>query len=942
MFGQSLRHNGQASSRIGDDTMAKNFAASDFAVSIQNLTHHYGDNEALHQIDLNLPAGQTIGLVGPDGVGKSTLLGIISGVKRLQSGKVTTLDADIGQKKQREAVLPRVAFMPQGLGHNLYPTLSVQENIDFFARLFGLDAEYRKTRIAQLLEATSLAPFFDRPAGKLSGGMKQKVSLCCALVHNPDLLILDEPTTGVDPLSRQQFWELVDALQAGNPSMTVIVSTAYMEEAARFSWLVAMDDGKVLANGKTTDILKQTGQDTVEKAYISLLPEEKRTQASGFSIPPYQNTDPEPAIEANNLTCRFGSFTAVDNVSFRIGRGEIFGFLGSNGCGKSTTMKMLTGLLDATSGTAKLFGKPVSAGDLNTRMRIGYMSQAFSLYEELTVKQNLVLQSRLYRATEKETEQRVDDALDNFELRPFADISPADLPLGIRQRLQLAAACINTPDILILDEPTSGVDPAARDMFWHHLIDLSRNKHVTIFVSTHFMNEAACCDRISLMHRGHVLAVGTPDELMKKRGEKSLEAAFIDYLQDQMSQDKDNRDNQTSSSNVSLENISDNKKKGTASPLWHWLSYVWAFARRESLELLRDKLRLTFAVAGPIILLLVSAYSISFDINKISFTVCDQDQSNESRSLVKTFQGSSYFTEKAASSSIAEMNKRLSDGTAQMTLDIPAGFGRDIEAGRHPSLGIGISGAMPFLGANIQSYATNALLQYAQLSAQGLTHNAPSSLPFSIEPRFVYNQEFLSIYTMVPDTIMLALILIPTMLTALGVVREKEIGSIINLYASPASTRQYLIGKQLPYVAIAMLAYLSLVVLSVTILGVPLKGSFLALSLGALLYNLAATGLGLLISTFVSSQVAAIFGTAILCLIPAINFSGLLYPVSTLTGISYHVGRCFPASWFQLISLGSFTKGLGFTAFLTMYGALTGFALLYLALACVLLRKQEL
>ncbi|MCA1955358.1 ribosome-associated ATPase/putative transporter RbbA [Zymomonas sp.] len=922
--------------------MAKIFAASDFAVSIQNLTHHYGDNEALHQIDLDLPAGQTIGLVGPDGVGKSTLLGIISGVKRLQSGKVTTLDADIGQKKQREAVLPRVAFMPQGLGHNLYPTLSVQENIDFFARLFGLDAEYRKTRIAQLLEATSLAPFFDRPAGKLSGGMKQKVSLCCALVHNPDLLILDEPTTGVDPLSRQQFWELVDALQAGNPSMTVIVSTAYMEEAARFSWLVAMDDGKILANGKTADILKQTGQDTVEKAYISLLPEEKRTQASGFSIPPYQNTDPEPAIEANNLTCRFGSFTAVDNVSFRIGRGEIFGFLGSNGCGKSTTMKMLTGLLDATSGTAKLFGKPVSAGDLNTRMRIGYMSQAFSLYEELTVKQNLVLQSRLYRATEKETEQRVDDALDNFELRPFADISPADLPLGIRQRLQLAAACINTPDILILDEPTSGVDPAARDMFWHHLIDLSRNKHVTIFVSTHFMNEAACCDRISLMHRGHVLAVGTPDELMKKRGETSLEAAFIDYLQDQMSQDKDNRDNQTSSSNVSLENISDNKKKATSSPLWHWLSYVWAFARRESLELLRDKLRLTFAVAGPIILLLVSAYSISFDINKISFTVCDQDQSNESRSLVKSFQGSSYFTEKAASSSLAEMNKRLSDGTAQMTVDIPAGFGRDIEAGRHPSVGIGISGAMPFLGANIQSYATNALLQYAQLSAQGLTHSAPSSLPFSIEPRFVYNQEFLSIYTMVPDTIMLALILIPTMLTALGVVREKEIGSIINLYASPASTRQYLIGKQLPYVAIAMLAYLSLVVLSVTILGVPLKGSFLALSLGALLYNLAATGLGLLISTFVSSQVAAIFGTAILCLIPAVNFSGLLYPVSTLTGISYHVGRCFPASWFQLISLGSFTKGLGFTAFLTMYGALTGFALLYLALACVLLRKQEL
>lgn len=920
--------------------MAESFAGSDPAVSIHDLSHYYGQNEALRQISLDLPAGKTIGLVGPDGVGKSTLLGIIAGVKRLQKGKVITLGADIGQKKQREAVLPRVAFMPQGLGHNLYPTLSVQENIDFFARLFGLDAEFRHARITQLLEATSLAPFFDRPAGKLSGGMKQKVSLCCALVHNPDLLILDEPTTGVDPLSRQQFWELVDTLQAGNPSMTVIVSTAYMEEAARFSWLVAMDDGKILASGQTDDILKKTGQPTVEKAYISLLPEEKRTQASGFSIPPYQNSDSEPAIEANGLTCRFGSFTAVDNVSFRIGRGEIFGFLGSNGCGKSTTMKMLTGLLDATSGTAKLFGKPVSSSDLNTRMRIGYMSQAFSLYEELTVRQNLVLQSRLYRVAEKETEERVDNSLDDFELRPFANISPADLPLGIRQRLQLAAACINTPDILILDEPTSGVDPAARDMFWHHLIDLSRNKHVTIFVSTHFMNEAACCDRISLMHRGHVLAVGTPEELMQKRGEKSLEAAFIDYLQDQMSQDKDNKNNTTTPQN-SLQNISSHSSKKAPSSLSQWLSYTWAFARRETIELLRDRLRLAFAIAGPIILLLVSAYSISFDVNKISFTVCDQDQTNESRALVKVFQGSSYFTETAASSGIAQMNKRLSDGTAQMTLDIPAGYGRDIEAGRHPAIGIGISGAMPFLGANIQSYATNALLQYAQLSAQQLTHKGPSTLPFSIEPRFVYNQEFLSIYTMVPDTIMLALILIPTMLTALGVVREKEIGSIVNLYASPASTRQYLIGKQLPYVAIAMFAYLSLVVLSVTLLGVPLKGSFLALTLGALLYNLAATGLGLLISTFVSSQVAAIFGTAILCLIPAVNFSGLLYPVSTLTGISYHVGRCFPASWFQLISLGCFTKGLGFPAFLTMYAALTGFAVLYLGLACILLRKQE-
>lgn len=906
-------------------------------ILIQSLTHRYGQTEALRDVSLSLPAGTTIGLVGPDGVGKSTLLGLIAGVRRIQSGMVTTLGADMRNTRQREGILPQVAFMPQGLGHNLYPTLSVRENIDFFARLFGLDAAYREARIKQLLEATGLAPFPDRPAGKLSGGMKQKVSLCCALVHDPDLLILDEPTTGVDPLSRQQFWTLVDTLRAARPSMTVLVSTAYMEEAARFSWLVAMDDGKVLVSAPTADILKQTGQPTVEKAYISLLPEEKRSRASGFSIPPYQDPGGEPAIEATGLTRQFGSFVAVDHVSFRIGRGEIFGFLGSNGCGKSTTMKMLTGLLDATSGTAKLFGKPVSANDINARMRIGYMSQSFSLYEELTVRQNLVLQARLYRVPTAAAETRVEQALDDFELRPFASASPADLPLGIRQRLQLAAACINTPDILILDEPTSGVDPAARDMFWRHLIDLSRNKHVTIFVSTHFMNEAACCDRISLMHRGRVLAVGTPADLTRKRGETSLEAAFIDYLRDEEARTDPQPPTAASTSQAG----SVTQHAASSPKLVTWLARTWAFARRETIELLRDRLRLAFAIMGPVVLLLVSAYSISFDVNKISYTIRDHDHTHHSRELIEVFQGSSYFTETTPAASDADMAQRLQKGIVQMALDIPPDFGRDLDAGRHPSVGISISGAMPFLGANIRAYATGALLQYASSAGKSLPRGMVPASPISIEPRFVYNQEFRSIYAMTPGTIMLALILIPTMLTALGVVREKEIGSIVNLYASPASVGEYLIGKQTPYVALASLSYLALVVLSVVVMGVPLKGSFLALSLGAIFYIFASTGFGLLISVFVQSQVAAIFGTAILCLIPAVNFSGLLYPVSTLTGISYQVGKLFPASWFQLISLGSFTKGVGFSGFLPMYAALAAFAASYMVLARLLLRKQE-
>ncbi|PYD60356.1 multidrug ABC transporter ATP-binding protein [Novacetimonas maltaceti] len=903
----------------------------DAGIVIKGLSHRYGPVKALDDISLSLPAGTTIGLVGPDGVGKSTLLGLIAGVRRMQAGQLDVLGTDMGDRAQREAFLPRVAFMPQGLGRNLYPTLSVWENVDFFARLFGLAADEREKRITRLLEATGLAPFPDRPAGHLSGGMKQKVSLCCALVHDPDLLILDEPTTGVDPLSRQQFWTLVGQLRSERPNMTVLVSTAYMDEAERFAYLVAMDAGHVLIADRTANVLARTHTTSLEQAYISLLPEEKRANATGFTIPPYHDPGGAPAIMAQNLTKRFGSFVAVDDVSFRIGRGEIFGFLGSNGCGKSTTMKMLTGLLDATSGTAELFGRVITPGDMSTRMRIGYMSQSFSLYEELTVRQNLRLQARLYRIAARDAAQRVNQALSDFELDGVADVRPSALPLGIRQRLQLAAACINNPEILILDEPTSGVDPAARDMFWRHLIKLSRQDHVTIFVSTHFMNEAARCDRISLMHRGRVLAVGTPAELVRRRGAKDLEAAFIAYL----------KEAEAEPAGASAAAPA-RHRRGWAWKGWGggtWLPRAWAFARREAVELLRDRMRLTFAIIGPVVLLLIAASSISFDVNGVSFTVCDHDRTSISHDLIDSFRGSPYFVETAPSADPAQMDRALHDGRVQLGLDIPPGFARDMEAGRRPAIGVVIDGAVPFLAADVRAYVEGVLAQYAVTLGRELPQAA--SMPVGLEPRFIYNQEFRSIYAMTPGMVMLALILIPTMLTALGVVREKEIGSIVNLYASPATVGQYLVGKQAPYVALATCSYVVLVVLSVLVLGVPLKGSFVALSIGALLFILGATGLGMLISTFVNSQVAAIFGTAIICLIPAVNFSGMLYPSSTLTGLSRLVGFGFPASWFQLISLGSFTKGMGVFAFVRMYAALAGFAAFYMLGARLLLKKQE-
>src|SRR5579885_3240257 len=500
--------------------------------SLSEVTQCYGKAIALDGIEINFPAQKMIGLIGPDGVGKSTLLGIIAGVRRIQTGRVTVLGGDIADARFRNSVSSRIAYLPQGLGKNLYPTLSIFENVDFFGRLFGQSREEREWRINELLASTDLTPFRDRPAGKLSGGMKQKLGLCCSLIHDPDLLILDEPTTGVDPLARRQFWELIDRIRGRRPEMSVLVATAYMDEAERFEWLVAMNAGKVLATGSSQELKDDTGEKTLERAFIQLLPEESRRGHKEPEISPWQSKGGAPAIEAHGLTQRFGTFTAVDHVSFRIERGEIFGFLGSNGCGKTTTMKMLTGLLPASEGMATLLGRPIDANDMSSRERVGYMSQAFSLYTELSVRQNLDLHARLFNLPLAEGRRRVDELIARFGLREYSDQLAADLPLGIRQRLSRAVAIVHRPDLLILDEPTSGVDPLARDAFWELLIDLSRNQGVTIFVSTHFMNEAARCDRISLMDAGRVLATDTPPALIRARGASNLEEAFIDFLEE--------------------------------------------------------------------------------------------------------------------------------------------------------------------------------------------------------------------------------------------------------------------------------------------------------------------------------------------------------------------------------------------------------------------------
>ena len=903
------------------------------AASLAGVTHRYGKVTALDALTLAIPSGRMIGVIGPDGVGKSTLLALIAGVRMIQQGSVQALGGDLGIKAEREARRGRIAYMPQGLGRNLYPTLSVFENIDFHARLFGQDAAERRSRIDELLKATGLDPFEGRPAAKLSGGMKQKLSLCCALIHDPDLLILDEPTTGVDPLSRGQFWDLIDTIRARRPGMSVIVATAYMEEAERFDWLVAMDDGKAIATGTPAELREKAGQSTLEDAFVALLPEAKRAQHRQVELRPrVVSDDATPAIEAEGLTRRFGDFIAVDHVSFRIGRGEIFGFLGSNGCGKSTTMKMLTGLLPASEGTAKLFGQPLAADDMETRRHVGYMSQAFSLYSELTVRQNLLLHAELYHLPPAEIPGRIAELLTRFDLADVADERPESLPLGLRQRLQLAVAVLHRPAMLILDEPTSGVDPIARDAFWRTLIDLSRDDGVTIFLSTHFMNEAERCDRISFMHAGKVLAVGTPQELAEKRGVDTLEEAFIAYLKEAAGIE-----------DASVE--TDAVPAAAARPAPPARRFdprrLWACTRRETMELLRDPIRLSFAFLGPVLLMLAFGFGISFDVENLKFAAYDQDNSMESRQLVEAFSSSRYFSEQAPIRSAAELDQRLRSGELQLVIEIPPSFGRDLMAARTPELSVWLDGAMPFRAETTRGYVTGLATQYAQsfMASQAASSHAPS--PFTIETRFRYNQDFKSANAMVPSVIMLMLILIPAIMSAIGVVREKETGSIANFRSTPISRFEFLFGKQLPYIAVAMASFVMLALIALTVFAVPIKGPAWVLVLATLLYVSATTGFGQLISSFTRTQVSAVFATAILSIIPAVNFSGLMVPVASLSGGGRIIGMSLPPAWYQPVSVGVFTKGLGAAELWPNLVMLGFFFLLFLVVAQLALRKQE-
>ncbi|WP_010338729.1 MULTISPECIES: ribosome-associated ATPase/putative transporter RbbA [Sphingobium] len=906
------------------------------AARLAGVSLRYGKTLALDGVDIEIPPGKMVALIGPDGVGKSSLFSLIAGARAIQDGLVEVLGGNMADGHHREAVCPRIAYMPQGLGKNLYPTLSIDENLEFFGRLFGQGARERERRIAQLTQSTGLEPFRKRPAGKLSGGMKQKLGLCCALIHDPDFLLLDEPTTGVDPLSRAQFWDLIDSIRADRPQMSVLVATAYMEEAARFDWLIAMDAGKVLATGTAEEFYERTGTKALEEAFIALLPEERRRGHKPVTIPPRDTGAEDVAIEAKGLTMRFGEFTAVDHVDFRIERGEIFGFLGSNGCGKSTTMKMLTGLLKATEGQAWLFGREVESDDMATRKRVGYMSQAFSLYSELSVRQNLVLHAELFHVPSAEIPGRVTEIADRFGLRDIMEALPDALPLGQRQRLSLAVAMIHKPEMLILDEPTSGVDPIARDQFWQMMIDLSRNDKVTIFISTHFMNEAERCDRISLMHAGKVLISDTPTAIIEKRGSANLEDAFIAYLEDAAGTGSDAPTGAVAAPQADTHD----RAPGSSSRVFS-RRRVMSYARREALELNRDPIRATLALLGSVLLMFIMGYGISMDVENLPFAVLDRDATTTSENYALNLAGSRYFIERPQISDYAQLDRRMRSGELSLAIEIPPNFARDIRRGTPVQIGVWMDGAMPQRAETVQGYIQAMHAQWLSEMAVQELGARPSSGLIDVEMRYRYNPDVKSLVAIAPAVIPVLLLLFPAMLTALSVVREKELGSIINFYVTPIGRFEFLLGKQLPYVALAMANYVLLVLLAWLVFRVPITGNILAMTLGAFLYTLSATAIGLLFSIFMRSQIAALFSTAIGTILPAVQFSGLINPVSSLEGAGAFIGNLFPTTQFVTICRGVFSKGLGFGDLAQPLLALAVAFPVILGLCVVLLKKQE-
>jgi ABC-type multidrug transport system ATPase subunit/ABC-type Na+ efflux pump permease subunit len=918
---------------------------------------------ALADVSLTVDRGTLTALVGPDGAGKTTLLRLAAGLLSIEAGQLQVLGIDVAADPQQ--IQSRISYMPQRFG--LYEDLTVQENLDLYADLHGVPAEERRARYPQLMAMTALGPYTGRLAGRLSGGMKQKLGLACTLVRSPELLLLDEPTVGVDPLSRQELWQIILRL-VHEDGQSVLMSTSYLDEAERCDHVVVLHQGKVLAQGPPGEIraaaagrtflitppVGQTARGLQARLLnqpnvVDAVPEAgqvrlvrsaeeavKDDPLRGLDVKPVQarfedgfmvllrravsheaaaarTSDlpptPQPAhggaeavIQVNDLVRRFGSFTAVDHVSFEVHRGQIFGLLGPNGAGKTTTFRMLCGLLSASGGTLRVAGLDLGRARASARQRIGYVAQKFSFYGQLTVAENLDFFASAYSLRGDRKRQRIDWAMQHFELAPMAELPSGQLPGGYKQRLAMAAALLHEPEILFLDEPTSGADPLARREFWQRITDLAEHG-VTVVVTTHFMEEAEYCDHVVILDAGRVLAQGTPADIRSRARPEpgksaTMEDAFIAIVQEARGDGE-----KAGKGEGEKARRGDAREASSLSPflpvspsrhLFAKLRRIGTLVRKEYRQIARDPSSIAVGVVMPVLLIVLFGHGLSLDVKNVPVAIVLERPSPDALELAARFQLSPYFDARLFTSmkeAEDEMLARRVDGIVRIRSDYARNVGwSDAE------VQILVHGTDANRARIIQGYAQGAVAQWsARRLAEG---QAVVAGPVGLRDRMWFNEANDSHYFLVPGLVVLVMTLIGAMLTSLVVAREWERGTLEALFVTPVRADEILLGKTIPYFVLGMFGLALCLLAAKFLFGVPFRGSVVVLAAVSMLYLLVALGIGLLISTTTKSQFVAIQLTMLVTFLPAMMLSGFLFDLRNMPAIVRMITYVLPARYY--------------------------------------------
>jgi len=943
---------------------------------------------ALDNVSFEVRRGALTALVGPDGAGKTTLMRLAAGLMTVDSGALSVLSIDVATNPQQ--VQSSIGYMPQRSG--LYQDLSVQENLDLYADLHGIGPDERRDNYPRLMEMTALGPFVQRQAGRLSGGMKQKLGLACTLIRAPELLLLDEPTVGVDPLSRRELWAIILQL-VNEQGLTVLLSTSYLDEAERCAHVVVLHEGQVLSQGRPDEVSElATGRvflaeplpgrtprgmqarmldspdviDAVpEGGHVRMVmaAEPSGTTFDGASLTPARprfedgfmlllrritpdrptvammlehpsaTDDGQAVVEVDDLVRQFGAFTAVDHVSFTIRRGEMFGLLGPNGAGKTTTFRMLCGLLPPTHGTLRVAGVDLRSARAAARQQLGYVAQKFALYGDLSVVENLDFFASAYGLRGARRRERIAWALEQFELEPLMRQPSGLLPGGYKQRLAMAAALLHEPEILFLDEPTSGADPLARREFWRRITSLAE-QGVTVIVTTHFMEEAEYCDHVAILDHGRILAHGTPAEIrryapVEKGHESRMEDAFIAIVAAARGVEASPpvQPQVTARRPFTIDGTTD-----LAARAWR----IWALVKKEVRQILRDPSSVAVGVVMPVLLILLFGYGLTLDVKNVPVAVVVEDTSPDAIELASTFQLSPYFRAQLMTS-MAQAEDLILASQVDGIIRIRSDFSRQMRNG-DAEVQILAHGRDANRARIIQGYVQGAVGQWAaRRMAEG---QEVSSGPVVVQDRVWFNEANESRYFLVPGLIVLVMTVLGALLTALVVAREWEQGTFEALFVTPVRAGEILLSKVLPYLGLGVFGLALCLFAAKFLFQVPLLGSLWVLSLGSLLYLLVALGMGLLISSTVKAQFVASLIVVVAAFIPALMLSGFLFELHNLPVAVRFLSYLFPARYFVALLQTVLLAGDVWSIILPNLAVLAGMAVLLFVLTRVGFKKQ--